>query len=325
MLKPIERYTFDTSKLVAEEPAQLFSRNKKVVFALACSPGAVHNGQINYSRWRSMPLPDKVSVKGASDIVEVRPGYYDYLPVKSKSGAMEWHVNFADPDLFVGYGSDLFAQDEIQVAEHPALASLKQKLNAIGCDASTVDGPEPTPVLIRGVERRCHIKTEPDSQEGRPDGLYGNAFGLASEDAIRRATVILDPPSITNLISIAAPYNGEGRYKENEILYILHTAYTGFKAAVNESGSLPVVIHSGYWGCGAFGGNRVLMTWLQALAAHLAGVELLVLHTGEPDNGQLKNSWGIIEAKTGDKTLSPSILIKNILAMGFEWGFSDGN
>jgi len=33
------------------------------------------------------------------------------------------------------------------------------------------------------------------------------------------------------------------------------------------------VIHTGFWGCGAFGGNRRLMTILQSLAGDLAGVE----------------------------------------------------
>jgi hypothetical protein len=37
-------------------------------------------------------------------------------------------VNFADEHLFVAYASRLFAQDEIQVAEHPSLGHLKEKL-----------------------------------------------------------------------------------------------------------------------------------------------------------------------------------------------------
>ncbi len=38
------------------------------------------------------------------------------------------------------------------------------------------------------------------------------------------------------------------------------------------AGAQPL-IHTGFWGCGAFGGNRTLMVILQALAADLAGVE----------------------------------------------------
>ena len=68
-------------------------------------------------------------------------------------GGAEWHVNFADPRLFVSYGSGLFAQDEMQVAE-------------------------------------------PSTVEGRPHGLYGNAFLMAKAEVVRRATVRLEPPTM---------------------------------------------------------------------------------------------------------------------------------
>ena len=325
MIKPIARYIFDASELVEQEPAQLFSKNKKVVYAIACPPGAVHKGKVNYSRWKYMELPDSISIKGLSNRVTLRAGFYDYLPNEGISKALEWHVNFADPDLFLAYGTDLFAQDEMQVAEHPVLASLKQKLNVLQSDASTVDGNDPTPILISGAERRCSVKTDQNSLENRPYGLYGNAFGRASEDVIRKATMVIDPPTITNLICIAAPDGGDGKYTKDEILYILHTTYTGFRAALIESDSSPVIIHSGYWGCGAFGGNRILVTWLQALAAQLAGVEQLILHTGDPDFGELKKAWAVIEKDLGNETMPINTLIQKILAMGFEWGVSDGN
>lgn len=325
MPKPMEHYIFDASELIEQEPAQLFSKNKKAVYELACPPGGVHKGKIKYSRWESMELPNSISVKGLSDSTILRAGYYDYFPIYRNSNALEWHVNFADPDLFLAYGTDLLAQDEMQVAEHPVLASLKQKLNVLGHDASTVNGNDPTPILISGAERRCLVKTDSNNQEGRPFGLYGNAFGRASEEVIRKAIVIIDPPTFTNLICISAPNCGDGRYTMDEILYILHTTYTGFNAAVIESGSSPVIIHSGYWGCGAFGGNRILMTWLQALAAKLANVKQLVLHTGAPASGELKTSWASIEADIGNEVITLNTLIQKILAMGFEWGVSDGN
>lgn len=62
--------------------------------------------------------------------IEVRKGVYDYAPTTGVAGAVEWHVNFADPRLFTAYGSGLFAQDEMQVAEHPALAALREVLSA---------------------------------------------------------------------------------------------------------------------------------------------------------------------------------------------------
>lgn len=38
------------------------------------------------------------------------------------------YVNFADPNMFVAYAGPLFAQDEIQVMEHPTLASVREYL-----------------------------------------------------------------------------------------------------------------------------------------------------------------------------------------------------
>lgn len=78
----------------------------------------------------------------------------------------------------------------------------------------------------------------------------------------------------------------QGRYRLDEITGTLVTAFTGFRAAVEESerqlGGMSCVIHTGYWGGGAFGGNRVLMSMLQILAAQMAGVDRLVFHTGAP-------------------------------------------
>ena len=47
-------------------------------------------------------------------------------------------------------------------------------------------------------------------------------------------------------------------------------------------GPARVVVHTGHWGCGAFGGNRVLMALLQVVAARMAGLERLVFHAGAP-------------------------------------------
>src|SRR2546427_2700180 len=80
--------------------------------------------------------------------------------VAGDGDALEWYVNFADPHLFVAYGSALFAQDEMQVAEHPALGALKEALDAQGHDAVTVENGRLTPVLVMGAERRCRVTTD---------------------------------------------------------------------------------------------------------------------------------------------------------------------
>ena len=171
----------------------------------------------------------------------------------------------------------------MQVAEHHALGSLKDALDARNVNAMTVARGQPTPILVMGVERRCRVETDPNAALGRPQGLYGNAFARADAAAIERATTRLDPSTVTNLIAMAAPNGGRGRYRREEIEYVLRTAYTAFRAASLESArsrgsTSPFVVHTGFWGRGAFGGNRVLMTTLQVLAAEMADVSNRVSH-----------------------------------------------
>jgi hypothetical protein len=191
---PIDRRAFVTAALMADDPPRVHNTNKQVVLDIACPPGAVHAGRIGYSRWAAMALPE-VLEPVPDDLVASVPGFFDYRPVIVDGGeVVEWHVNFADPHLFVAYAGGLFAQDEMQVAEHPGLASLKQALVAAGVKTGT-DGPDgPTPVLVTGVERRVAIETNPDAAVGRPYGLSGNAFAAADPQAVRRATAPIDPP-----------------------------------------------------------------------------------------------------------------------------------
>jgi hypothetical protein len=261
-----------------------------------------------------------------------RDGYFDYQPVLDPENAIEWHVNFADPNLFVAYGSSRFAQDEMEVTEHPVLGALREALVADGRLAVTVDHSEPTPVLVMGVQRRCRVSTDPNLAEGRPHGLYGNAFARATGDAVARATTRIDPPTITNLIAMAAPPGGYGRYRIDEIELVLSTAFTGFRAAALESErdrgvGVRVAVHTGYWGCGAFGGNRVLMALLQVVAARLAGLDLLVFHTGDSGgSAPIEDATRLLREDLGtEPRLKMHELIVRIGAIGFEWGVSDGN
>ncbi|WP_406693624.1 hypothetical protein V5E97_21570 [Singulisphaera sp. Ch08] len=337
--EPIERQTFAIRELVEEHPPVWNDRNKQVVFAVACPPGSTRQGRLDYTRWGAMPFPaEGLDPAAAIDRMVARPGFYDYAREADLAGGLEWHVNFADPRLFFAYGSRLFAQDEMQAAEHPALGSLREALVASKRPALTVEGGRPTPVLVMGALRHCRVATDRNAAEGRPHGLYGNAFARADPDAVRRATTRIEPPTTTNLIAIAAPAGGVGRYRIDEIEGVLVTAYTAFRAAVLESarahGSSSsedddglVVVHTGFWGCGAFGGDRVLMTTLQVLAAAMAGVERIVFHTGDSGgNAAIRETRAIFdEGRLGGSVIDVGELIRRIEAIGFAWGTSDGN
>jgi hypothetical protein len=129
-----------------------------------------------------------------------------------------------------------------------------------------------------------------------------------------------------------APACGFGRYSRDEINYILNTAFTGFSAARIESTrsdrSAPVVIHTGFWGCGAYGGNRLMMTLLQLLAARLARVDQLVFHTGDRAGTEAfqraSNLFASLLQAAGQPPTTLKLL-EQIEDLGLEWGESDGN
>jgi hypothetical protein len=159
------RHLYPAAPLVAQHPPRIGHPNKRVLLDIACAPEVPHGGTLEVTRWAPLPLPDTLSLGDLGTLLEARGDLYEYQPVVP--GAVEWHLNFADPALFVAYDSPLFAQDELQVAEHSALGSLREALEAEGVDARAVTREGPTPVLIKGVERRCAVDTSPDAARTR--------------------------------------------------------------------------------------------------------------------------------------------------------------
>ena len=103
-------------------------------------------------------------------------------------------------------------------------------------------------------------------------------------------------------------------------------------AAVVESrrsqSSCDVEIHTGYWGCGAFGGNRSLMALIQLLAARLAVVNRLVFHTGsQSEMFAFEEGQQVLEGMMNSSRYKGTVdsLLEIILERKFAWGVSDGN
>lgn len=311
-MKSFFRRSYAAADLPKKFPPQLHNANKQLAFDLAMQ-GAVPAGEVTVTRWHPLALPETIPAARPEEVVLA--GYYDYAPANA------WHINFADPNLFVAYGSGLLAQDELQCVEHPALGSIREALDAENLAAWTEeDEVGPTPILVANVERRCTLDTAVSL--ARPFGLYGNSFARADDKTIRGALVRHDPPRPSNLIAIAAPV-GSGRYTHAQLERIVVTAYTGFAAAVAES-SGPVTVCTGFWGCGAFGGNRELMTALQFFAARLAGVARVQFYAFD-DAGRadfLRGQAALVEASTG--TTSVPSVIDRIDELAYLWGVSNG-
>ena len=312
----LESLSFGGSRLMIEHPPLLRHPHKRLAFEQCCQAGYSPGGTLKYSRWKPERFPESIPSKDIDVVVD--PAFFSY----PNEAGEPWHVNFADPELFVAYGSGLLAQDEIQVLEHPILGSLREALDASGWEALTEDRSGPTPILIQGAERACRIDTSPSTTS--PRGLYGNRFQAATPEAVLAALHVFPRPTMTNLIAMAAPV-GSGLYSNDEISRILTTAYTGFRAAVLASSSRPVVIHTGFWGCGAFGGNRPLMVLLQLLAAQLAAADRLVFHLGSvAEQPPFDEGQEILRKVTRTESSTQEIL-NAIAKRGFQWGQSDGN
>jgi len=328
MATPIVQRTYAADEIVTSNPP-IWSPVKQLVFNISTPAGTKHRGELQFTRWYVEDLPESIP-SGTDLTITGKENVYDYVPLSHDEAVMAWHVNFSDPELFVAYGSPLMAQDEIQVAEHPVLGALREKLltDPFESITRTVEAGEPSPITIANIERRCVIMTDTDPDRGRPNGLYGNKFAEAGPQVIRDAVIPLEPPTLSHLIAMTAPYDGFGVYERAEIEYILQTAYTGFNAARAETLRLKgsdsqVRIHTGFWGCGAFGGNRLLMLLLQIYAAKLAKINSLVIHTVD----QAGSEW-LEETQTritGHLESAPEEYIQWILSLNLRWGESDGN
>ena len=359
-----------TSKLMMDYPPRFFDDRKKLVYDIAVTGELLNNGmgnkpvqkemtdkvyddpEITFSRWQAMQLPIMFPPKKSVTEYLMREDVFQYDNEFGKEpGHFEWYLNFADADLFMGYGGSLMAQDELQVAEHPALASLREMLLDMSekepeyepCTRD--DKGNPTPFIIRGVERRLSLSIDPNVKEGRPQGLYGNMFASASEDAIRRACRPIIPPTITNLFAMEAPSSGKNEYTLAQITDIFTTAYTAFMAAKHVDSYVAlhfsghpkpepfvpypaVTIHTGNWGTGAYGGNKIIMALLQLAAARAAGIDRMIYHTFSAEySNAYREALDLLTQQIipSDKRIKTQAFLKQIQSFGFKWGVSDGN
>ena len=313
----LQRLERDASSLFREYPPRIHHPKKRVIFELAGGLERAPALGVVVTRW----APDDAlpGLGRAGTHVQSIRGPFAYDDPGPDVDA--WHVNFADPELFAFYGGPAFAQDEIQVAEHPILASVREALkNDANFPPRTREGGRPTPVLVRGAERWCAIDTTPAL--AHPHGIYGQRLARASEDALKQAVTRLDDAHRTNVIAMAAP-QGYGRYVREDIVDILSTAVTAFSAARAES-TKRVRVNTGHWGTGAFGGDRVLMAAAQIVAARVAGLDELLYYSLDDGAAHAFDTGKRVAERFAAGT-SLEAIVATLDAMGFVWGTSDGN
>ena len=125
------------------------------------------------------------------------------------------------------------------------------------------------------------VRVDANPEQGRPEGFFGGTlFVDADEEAVRRATTVLQPPTLTNLVAIAAPCvisEQSKAYTPEHIMSTFLAIYSAFKAVVLETQGRPMescpsdprdydalaateiapspkaIIHTGNWGTGPAG------------------------------------------------------------------------
>ncbi|EAR93859.2 poly (ADP-ribose) glycohydrolase (macronuclear) [Tetrahymena thermophila SB210] len=243
-----------------------------------------------------------------------------------------WYVNFADQNLFDFYNTSLFAQDEIQVSEHPLLAHVLEKVQTLKSKypqlaPKTYNGLTPTPILITN----CHRLGTVDTQGAK---FYGNNFQRMTKQELQKNMKVFDKnKTVSNIICMAAMGYKRGYYTQEQIKFTLETAYKSFYAAryITEQYNIchKCVINTGNWGCGAFGNNPECIALIQLIAAQLAGIEILVYHTFNKNgtysfkDGQDYYQKYVLNMQGKNPKLDD--IVNYIYNIKFKWGQSDGN
>ena len=319
--------TFDNASLFREYPNQPRNENKKRVLSIAIPRDYTHTGELTVSAWRPADTLEPIPISRET-IVETHVGIYPYEDTEASRNGSEWCVNFADKWLF-NYGEgNLLAQDELQIAEHPVASCLRHAMAGTAIEPLTRDpnnADAPRPLLIKGILRHVHLDTT--------TGLYGNAFAYASADDVISACTPIKPPTVSNIIAMDAPPGGSGIYTRETLLDIWETALTAFFGAVSEARESGTdtdndcIIHTGWWGTGAYGGNRSLMAIMQVVAARAAGVSRLVFHTVDDrgaDDFETALALPGLAAFTDSETIDPEAFLEYCLGQRFQWGISNG-
>ncbi len=316
-------------ELIKNYPPVYESPRKLAYYERAAFIHRKQKGLVTLSRWR---FPDErttpLDLRENPIEIEITSSFFDYLDEDTESKRV-WYVNFADPRLFGYYNSDMFAQDEIQTFEHPLLGGLLtylEKMAIPGFEPLTIVKTKPTPYLVEKIPYWIKVNTSPVLKDGSKANIYGRYFKYADKKTLDAAITVIQKEETNNILAIAAPSCGHGNdlYTKGEIRLILKTLLVGFGACARKtiaSKHSECVIHTGNWGCGAFGNDKELIYLSQILCASVAGVSKIVFHGLTDDDKEiLEGAQKKLAVRSDTENLTDFLLSQN-----YRWHFSDGN
>ena len=342
-------------ELIKNFPPEYQNATKRAYYEKAAYIHRHQKGIIKISRWRfadERKTPLELIRKPI--IVETDSKFFDYSDKDTETKRV-FYLNFADPLLFGYYATNLFAQDEIQTFEHPLLGSVAEYLEAAKIqelvpltdvkiradDAKHSLVHMPTPYIVENVPYWIRVNTSPALADGRMGNIYGRKFSIAckyaeslsdseqrklAREIIGKAFTLIEKEEKNNILAMAAPSSGYGNdpYTSEQLTLILQCLLAGFGGAAkctSESKRKECVIHTGNWGCGAFGNDKELIYLMQLFCASVTGISKIVFHgLSDADKKLLENA----QKKLSElKDYEP--LMDFLLAQNYHWHFGDGN
>lgn len=289
------------------------------------------NKKLSFTKFVCLSIPDEMIYNGKTEL-EIKAEKYDYLEsIENK----EWYVCSSDSELFVGYSSEMFAQEEVLVAEHPVLIGIKKELN-LQCKSNSFDGNDQTinqkfspyvyynsrimPILIENVERRLKIN------------LYGEELIKTEYYKIPNHIEVLKTPTHSNLINITCPRNNskDNIITKETIEIIFKTIFSGYSSAKINSADKKCVIHTSHWGCGANGCNKYLICILQILISNIVGIEKLCYHNwsvteDKEESNIIEKASEYVKYITNCNEIKIDTILENLYSLKLKWSDSDNN
>ena len=216
---------------------------------------------------------------------------------KTSSGTKIWQMNFASEKAFSEWGSESRSQEAAMIMEMPLLHKASLFLDQSGITDSSLLHKKSgttiiTPILFEGVPQWVSI--------------CNGQMKMITWD------------KTCNVISMMAPYGGDGLYKEKEIIFLLLTLFAGF-GGIKKRGIKDKVqiteIHTGNWGCGNFRNNKELIYLSQIYVADVLGIDTIVFHLS--DNQLMEKA--IEKWKEIPNNLCFDETVKLFTDYGFKW------
>jgi hypothetical protein len=200
------RIALDAAALMRTHPPRWQHPKKQALFDHVCPPGSVHAGTITVARWAEQALPLAARWSERPLDGELRADVFQYTPRTGRARGPRLAPELRALEPVPGLWGAAAGPGRAAMVEHPVLGAVRECLREQtdpGLQPLTREQERATPVLLRGVERRCALDTST---------LYGNAFARASVAAIVAATRVLRPPTISNILAMEAPIGGSGYY-----------------------------------------------------------------------------------------------------------------